>query len=196
MRHLVCDTEVEPLGVLRNANAAGALADLRGRKGHAPHSGSKFFPFYAVFWEILAESYVGAPLEGWRSHLGGYPGSATEEGTLAFIFCQSAQKPIKLRNFGLLGEPKFFYEDPPLIGCFSSCRHSTVKAGPAAVEPAQQSHGTRTNHVTAPGQGHQKLRRTTGSWWCTTRRTTLTLTLVYDLQSVRLVIMLVLLIGK
>ena len=71
-------------------------------------------------------------------------------------------------------KPRFNFQ------CFSSCRRSTVKAGPAAVEPAQQSHGTRTNHVTARGQGHRKERRTTGSWWCTTRRTTLTL--VYDLH--------------
>ena len=39
-----------------------------GHEGRDP--GSKFFQFHAVFWENLAKSYVGAPLEGWRPHLG------------------------------------------------------------------------------------------------------------------------------
>ena len=47
----------------RGFTATITVADLRGG------ARSKFFQFHAVFGEILAKSYVGAPPEGWRLHL-------------------------------------------------------------------------------------------------------------------------------
>ena len=54
------------------------VVDLRGAWGmHTPES--KFFQFHAkIFGKILAKSYVGPPLEGWRPHLWGNPGSAID----------------------------------------------------------------------------------------------------------------------
>ena len=50
------------------------VADLGG--GGSPLWGSKFFQYYAVFWENLAKSYVGAPPRGLGSRPGRNPGSA------------------------------------------------------------------------------------------------------------------------
>ena len=59
------------------------VADLGGVPGVRPPYGPKFSQFHAVFSQILAKSYVGVPLEGWRGILD--PPLVTGD---AIYFCQ------------------------------------------------------------------------------------------------------------
>ena len=45
------------------------MADLNSKILDTP-SGVQILSISCSFWESLAKSYVGAPLEGWRPHIG------------------------------------------------------------------------------------------------------------------------------
>ena len=47
-----------------------AVADLHSKIFDAPLPGVQILSISCSFWEILAKSYVGAPLESWHPHLG------------------------------------------------------------------------------------------------------------------------------
>ena len=54
--------------VFMNVNEA-SVADLHSKILDAPRR-VQILSFSCSFWENLAKSYVGAPLESWRPHLG------------------------------------------------------------------------------------------------------------------------------
>ena len=75
---LQCLIDLKPLEFFLNGAELSSGGSKGGRRGCAnPSRGSKFFQFHAVFWEILAKSYVGAPPGELAPPPRGNPGSAT-----------------------------------------------------------------------------------------------------------------------